>query len=190
MPPSCPLFHLLEIMAPWWLVKKSTINMTLPNKAVKQKSNQIEFRICLLASPNQCVLSSLFSILIVKLNHVVPLCLSRQRHCQISSFSSDNWNLGETYWPFLLLLILIVSCLISPQQFSWLLLYLCLLINHWHTSPRCNLLRRAEKIAASLEQPGAYCWLTNNLELSWTQYFNAFASNQQRWSEYEKRSFF
>ena len=105
-----------KIMAPWGLVKKSTINMTLPNKAVKQKSNQIEFRICLLASPNQCVLSSLFSILIVKLNHVVPLCLSRQRHCQISSFSSDNWNLGETHWPFLLLLILIVSCLISPHK--------------------------------------------------------------------------
>ena len=165
--------------------------MTLPNKAVKQKSNQIEFRICLLASPNQCVLSSIFSILIVKLNHVVPLCLSRQRHCQVSSFSSDNWNLGETYWPFLLLrLLIIVSCLISPHKLSWLLLYLCLLTNHHYTSPRCDLLRRAEKIAASLEQPGAYCWLTNNLELSWTQYFNAFASNQQRWREYEKRSFF
>ena len=124
---------LTKIMAPWGLVKKSTINMTLPNKAVKQKSNQIEFRICLLASPNQCVLSSIFSILIVKLNHVVPLCLSRQRHCQVSSFSSDNWNLGETYWPFLLLLLIIVSC----QQCSWLLLYLCLLINHWHLGVIC-----------------------------------------------------
>ena len=90
--------------------------MTLPNKAVKQKSNQIEFRTCLLALPNQCVLSSIFSILIEKLNHLVPLCLSRQRHCQISSFSSDNWNLGETYWPFLLL-ILIVSCLYLLSNF-------------------------------------------------------------------------
>ena len=154
----------IVFMALWWLVRNSTINIMLQNKDVKLFKRAIKLNIEFVYLFRLIDLYCYQCFPFLSWNWTI-LCHSASLASVIAKFLpfpaiTGTW-VGETYWPFLLLLLIIVSCLISPQQSSWLLLYLCLLINHYHTSPRCNLLRRAEKIAASLEQPGAFAsWLT------------------------------